>query len=120
LERIDSLRTEVETMGLMFRRRRPVARLAAGAATAGIAYHAGKRASQQDQYNEQAAAAYASTMNEPAPPPPQYVPAPAPPPVAAAAPADPIAQLGTLAELHEAGQLTDAEFAAAKSRLLGT
>ena len=51
-------------MGLMGRRRRrPVARLAAGAATAGIAYHAGKKRSQQDQYNDQASAAYDATQS---------------------------------------------------------
>ena len=109
-------------MGLMFRRARPIARLAAGAATAGVAYHAGKRAVQQDEYDQQASAAYAATMQQPAPP-PQYVPAP-PAPAGPVAPApamaqDPVAALGKLAELHQAGQLTDEEFAAAKSRLLG-
>jgi hypothetical protein len=34
-------------MGLFWRPRRPILRLAAGAATAGIAYHAGARRAQQ-------------------------------------------------------------------------
>lgn len=58
-------------MGLFMRPRRPVMRLAAGAATA------------------------------------------------ARAPADSTAELERLAKLHESGALTDTEFAAAKSRLLG-
>lgn len=47
-------------------------------------------------------------------------PAPPPPP-APAAPAgdDMIAKLGELGQLHQQGVLTDAEFAAAKQKLLG-
>jgi hypothetical protein len=44
-------------------------------------------------------------------------------PVAAApqpAPPNPTAELKDLAAMHESGALTDAEFAAAKARLLGT
>ena len=63
-------------MGLSFRPRRPLLRLATGAATAGIAYHAGQRRAEQDAYNQQAAAAYDAVQ---APPPPQGPP-PAPPP----------------------------------------
>jgi hypothetical protein len=100
-------------VGLFFRPRRPLLRLAAGAATAGIAYHAGQRRAEQDAYNEQAAAAYEATQ---APPPPQPAYAPAP---AAAPPADSIAELERLARLHESGALTDQEFAAAKARALG-
>jgi hypothetical protein len=98
-------------MGLMFRRRRPLARLAVGAATAGVAYHAGQRRSEQDQYNEQASAAYAA-QNEA--PPPQYVP----PPPAATGGSD-VDELSKLADLHDSGALSDEEFAAAKSKLLG-
>jgi len=50
-------------------------------------------------------------------PEPAYAPAPvaaAPPPPAR----DPIEQLKELAELHQAGVLTDTEFAAQKARLL--
>ncbi len=108
-------------MGLMFRRRRPVARLAAGAATAGIAYHAGRRREQQDQYNQQATDAYAASQPPPQPEPqPQYAPAPPPPPAAPAAPGDPTgAELSRLAELHQSGALTDEEFTAAKAKVLG-
>ena len=88
-------------MGLMFRPRRPLMRVAAGAATATVAYKAGQRRTQQNQYNDQAQA-------------PQAVPAPAPAP-----PADSTAELERLAKLHESGALNDEEFAAAKSKLLG-
>jgi hypothetical protein len=81
-------------------------RLAAGAATARVAYRAGQRRATQDDTNEQASALYQAT---------QAAPPPAPPP----APADSTAELERLAKLHESGALTDAEFAAAKSRLLG-
>jgi len=99
-------------MGLFFRPRRPLLRLATGAATAGIAYHAGQRRAEQDAYNQQASAAYDAVQ---APPPPQ-APPPAPP---AAAATDPIAELERLNRLHESGALTDQEFTAAKARALG-
>jgi hypothetical protein len=98
-------------MGLMMRRRRPLARMAVGAATAGVAYHAGKRRSEQDQYNEQASAAY---ENQQQAPPPEYVP----PPPAPTGDSD-VDQLSKLAELHDSGALSDEEFGAAKSKLLG-
>ena len=41
-------------MGLMFRPRRPLMRVAAGAATATVAYKAGQRRTQQNQGNDQA------------------------------------------------------------------
>ena len=90
-------------MGMMFRPRRPLMRVAAGAATAGVAYKAGRRRTEQNQYNDQAQAA-----------PPPAAPAPAAP-----APADSTAELERLAKLHESGALNDEEFAAAKSKLLG-
>lgn len=99
-------------MGLMFRRRRPIARLAVGAATAGVAYHAGRRRAEQDQYNDEASAAYAATQ-EPAPPPAQYV-APAP-----ASTGGEVDELSRLAQMHDSGALSDDEFAAAKAQLLG-
>jgi hypothetical protein len=122
------LNCEEALMGLMFRRRRPVARLAAGAATAGIAYHAGRRRAEQDAYNDQAAAAYEATQGavpQYAPPPyptapypaPAYAAAPAPAPAPAASPG--VEELGRLVALHDAGDLTDAEFSAAKAKLLG-
>ena len=98
-------------MGLFLRPRRPLMRLAAGAATATVAYHAGQRRAEQDAYNEQAQAAYAATQ---APPPAYAAAAPAPAPEA-----DPIAELERLARLHESGALSDDEFAAAKARVLG-
>jgi uncharacterized membrane protein YebE (DUF533 family) len=85
-------------MGLMFRPRRPLMRVAAGAATATVAYKAGQRRQQQNEYSDQA--------------PPAAAPAPAPA-------ADSTAELERLAKLHESGALTDAEFSAAKSKLLG-
>ena len=99
-------------MGLMFRRRRPLARLAVGAATAGVAYHAGRRRAEQDEYNQEASEAYAATQSQPAPPP--YV-APA-----AASTGGEVGELSRLAQMHDSGALTDDEFAAAKARLLGT
>ncbi|HKF91656.1 MAG TPA: SHOCT domain-containing protein [Acidimicrobiia bacterium] len=95
-------------MGMMFRPRRPLMRVAAGAATATVAYKAGQRRTQQNQYNEQAQSAYAQTQAAP----PQAAPAPA-------ASGDSTAELERLAKLHESGALTDEEFAAAKSKLLG-
>ncbi|HEX4528056.1 MAG TPA: SHOCT domain-containing protein [Acidimicrobiia bacterium] len=96
-------------MGLMFRRRRPLMRVAGAAAVGTVAYQSGKRHEEQAQVNEQAQQAYAATQ-----PPPQQAAAPA------AAPADDTtAELERLAQLHQSGALTDDEFAAAKSKLLG-
>jgi hypothetical protein len=95
-------------MGLLMRPRRPLLRAAAGAATAGIAYHQGKKRAQQDAYNEQASAAYAATAAPMAPAAPAQAP-----------PAGSASELERLARLHESGALTDAEFGAAKSQLLG-
>ncbi len=86
-------------MGMMFRPRRPLMRVAAGAATATVAYKAGQRRTQQNQANEQAQAA--------------------PHPAAAAPTTDSTAELERLAKLHESGALNDEEFAAAKAKLLG-
>ena len=101
-------------MGLFLRPRRPLLRLAAGAATATVAYRAGQRRAEQDAYNEQAQAAYAATQAQ-APPPAYAAPPPAPAPAT-----DTIAELERLARLHETGALSDEEFAAAKARVLGT
>ena len=92
-------------MGLFLRPRRPLMRLAAGATTAAVAYNAGKRRVQQDTYNQQAETAYLATQ--------------APLGAAVAAPADTASELSKLAQLHDAGALTDDEFTAAKSKLLG-
>jgi hypothetical protein len=100
-------------MGLMFRRRRPLMRVAGAAALGTVAYQSGKRHEEQAQVNEQAQQAYAATQ-----PPPQPA-APAPAPAAAAQADDTTAELERLAQLHQSGALTDDEFAAAKSKLLG-
>ncbi|MFI1239818.1 SHOCT domain-containing protein [Nocardia salmonicida] len=79
----------------------------AGTATAtsnAINRRGARRAAEQQGYAEQQA-----------PPPPQQAP---PPPAAASAGQDTVAQLGQLAELHSSGALSDAEFAAAKAKLL--
>lgn len=47
---------------------------------------------------------------------PAYAPPPPPPPSGGG---DVVAELTKLSELHQAGALSDAEFAAAKSKLLG-
>ncbi|HEY3686781.1 MAG TPA: SHOCT domain-containing protein [Streptosporangiaceae bacterium] len=84
-------------MGLFFRPRRPLLRLAAGAATATVAYNAGRNRAEQEQ------------------PPPEYrPPAPAGPP-----PNDRLDELVRLARLHDSGAIDDAEFATMKSRLIG-
>jgi hypothetical protein len=77
-------------------------RLAAGAAVGTVAYQAGKRHEARDQDGEPAEPAAAQ--------------APAP---AATAATDPTAELERLAQLHSSGALTDAEFTAAKAKLLG-
>ena len=86
-------------------------RLAAGAATAGVAYHAGKRQARQDAEGDQASydagAAQASA----------YAP---PPPAARGSASDSsVDDLNRLVELHDSGGLSDDEFAAAKAKLLG-
>jgi hypothetical protein len=80
-------------VGLFFRPRRPLLRLAAGATTATIACKAGQRRAEQDAYNEQAQAAYQATQ---APPPAYAAPAPA------AAP-----ETDTIAELERFRQYWD-------------
>ena len=62
----------------------------------------------QDAYNLRMQQAYSATRR---------VPPAAPTPTE---PADPIARLRDLAHLHETGALDDAEFAAAKAKVLGT
>jgi hypothetical protein len=98
-------------VGLFFRPRRPLLRLAAGATTATVAYRAGQRRAQQDADNEQAQVAYQATQ---APPPAYAAPAPA-----AAPETDTIVELERLSRLHESGALSDEEFTAAKARVLG-
>jgi hypothetical protein len=99
-------------MGLMYRRRRPIARLAVGAATAGIAYQAGKRRAERDRPEGQSAAGYGATRYEPAPQPSYVAPVPSPT-------GGEIDELARLVQMHASGALTDAEFTAAKAQLLG-
>jgi hypothetical protein len=66
----------------------------------------------QAQQAQMAAAAAAA-------PPPPPAPAPAPAPAAAAPAPDLMAQLQQLAQMRDAGILSDEEFAAAKAKLLG-
>ncbi|MFC9472623.1 SHOCT domain-containing protein [Nocardia sp. NPDC055002] len=87
-----------------------IARTAVVAGTATATSNAVNRRGAQRAAEQQA---YAQQQ---APPPPQQ-PAP-PPPAAPSAGNDTVAQLGKLAELHSAGALSDAEFAAAKAKLL--
>lgn len=110
----------------MFRRRRPLLR---AAAVGGGAYVAGKRRARNQAEQAQAETeqnARISDLEQ------QQASAQAPPPAAppAAAPAAPGAAGGTgpgslsdqlkqLSSLHEAGALSDTEFAAAKQKLLG-
>jgi len=93
-----------------------VARRQAGRYTEQDAQLAADRnaAYQRDMAAQQAPPQYA--------PQPQYAPAPpAPAPAAPAAAADPMfAELQQLADLHASGVLTDAEFSAAKAKVLGT
>ena len=63
--------------------------------------------SQQAAYNRQLQERFASTRRRP-------------PAVPAVAPPDPVAGLKDLAALHEAGDLSDAEFQAAKAKLLAS
>jgi membrane protease subunit (stomatin/prohibitin family) len=100
----------------MFRRRRPLLR---AAVVGGGAYMAGKHVAQKqdDQYAAEAEQNQRLSDLESQPQPQQQQPAPG-----AAAPASSatIDQLKQLSELHQQGVLTDAEFAAAKAKLLGT
>lgn len=90
-----------------FMRRRP---LVAAAVVGGAAYHMGKSASNA-QAHEQAQDAQIQQMSSQ----PVYA-APAP---AAAPSTDVTAELQKLAQMHQSGLLSDAEFSAAKQKLLG-
>jgi hypothetical protein len=66
-----------------------------------------RRVMQQDTYNWQMQQAYRATNRVP-----PRAPAPAPPP------RDPVSSLESLVKLHDAGVLTDAEFAKAKAKIV--
>jgi hypothetical protein len=93
----------------MFMRRRPLLR---AAAVGGGAYIAGKnvarRSAEQTQQEDEQNERISDLEQQPA----SAEQAPA------AAPASMLDQLNQLATLHEQGSLTDAEFSAAKARLL--
>ncbi|MCD9874829.1 SHOCT domain-containing protein [Streptomyces guryensis] len=95
-------------------RRRPLLR---GALVGGTAYAAGRRAAhaQQHEADQQAAIDQLQAQQTAAPVAPTAPTAPQP--SAGSALLDELARLG---ELRDHGVLTDAEFAAAKARLLGT
>ncbi|MFI6324966.1 SHOCT domain-containing protein [Nonomuraea sp. NPDC050556] len=106
-------------MGIFFRPRRPLMRLAAGATTAAVAYNAGKRGAQNSANEQDQNEALAEAQNQQAQLQAQInalssqqAPAPAPA-------SDPLAELERLAKLRESGVLTDAEFAAMKAKLIG-
>ena len=102
----------------MFRRRRPLLR---AAVVGGGAYMAGKsharHSMERQQYEDEQDARISDVEQQQASN--QQPPAPAPAP--APAPSSPmVSQLNELAALHQQGVLTDDEFAAAKSKLIGT
>jgi len=90
---------------------RGVARTAvvAGTATA-VSNRVSRR--QGERWAEQDSAEYQEQAAQPPPPPP-------PPPAAASDTDDMLAQLKQLGELHDAGVLTDEEFAAQKAKIMG-
>jgi len=112
----------------MFRRRRPLLRTAAVGGVAYAAGHHGGKKSAEQQNTDAQQNAQISDLQQPQAPPPAYQ-QPAPPPPAYQQPAPPatstgvtneqIAQLKQLGSLHESGVLTDAEFGAAKQKILG-
>ena len=112
--------------------RRAVVRTAVVGGTAyAVGHHAATKSAQQQQTDAQQDAQIADVQDQQAAQQQQAAqpvyqqPAYAPPPQAAApAPstglsADDISQLKQLGQLHESGVLTDAEFEAAKAKILG-
>jgi|SRR5690348_15388447 len=102
----------------MLRRRRPLLR---AAAVGGTAYAVGRHSGRQREEAAQAEADQNQRLadleqqqqyQQPPPPPP-------PPQQAAPAGSSMLDQLNQLNELHQQGALNDAEFAAAKAKLLG-
>ena len=91
--------------------------MVAGTATA-VSNRVSRR--QADRWQRQEAEQYPDQYAQPyaAAPPPAPAPAPAPPPPPAGGDAT-TAELERLANLRGQGMLTDAEFAAAKAKLLG-
>jgi hypothetical protein len=114
----------------MFRRRgRPgllgtVARTAvvAGTATAtanAVSRHGQQKAAEKQAYADQQAAEQQPVEQAPQPQPVNQAPPPAPAPAAAPSSDDLVGKIEQLASLRDSGVLSDAEFAAAKGKLLG-
>jgi Short C-terminal domain len=108
----------------MFMRRRPLLR---AAAVGGGAYMAGKRRAQNQADQAQTEAEQNARISDleqqqdsPQAPPPAAPPTPAPAAPGGSGPGSLSDQLKQLSSLHEAGALSDDEFAAAKQKLLGT
>jgi hypothetical protein len=75
-------------------------------------YRLPREPTQQDVYNRQLQESYAATRRVPSPMVESHV-------AATSSDRDPIADLKELAQLHASGALSDAEFAAAKAKVLG-
>ena len=88
----------------MFARRRPLARAAVVGGTAYVAGKAGAKAGASQAAEQQQYA--------------QPAPAPAAPPASGGMSEDSMAKLKQLADLHEQGILTDAEFEVQKQKIL--
>src|SRR5215472_15606800 len=109
----------------MFMRRRPLLR---AAAVGGGAYLAGRHVARRradQEYMDAEQDQRISTLEQQQQAPAGYSPAPGPPPAPAPAEAQAAGpsmadQLNQLADLHRQGVLDDAEFAAAKAKLLGS
>lgn len=106
----------------MLRRRRPLLR---AAAVGGTAYAVGRHSGRQREEAAQAEADQNQRIGDleqqqyQQPPPQQYQQPPPPPQQAAPAGPSMLDQLNQLNDLHQQGALTDAEFTAAKAKLLG-
>jgi hypothetical protein len=96
-----------------FARRRPLLR---AAVIGGGAYAVGRGAANRSAQQAQAQQAPPESQTQQAP----QVPQQAPPPADPAAGDSMLDQLDKLTALHGQGALTDAEFSAAKAKLLGT
>jgi Short C-terminal domain len=91
----------------LVRRRRPLLR----AAAVGGAAYMGKRAGERDAQREQPAGEQPAGQG--------FSAAPAPPPAGGGLSSESVTRLKELAELHDQGVLTDAEFEQQKRALLG-
>src|SRR6266566_1647234 len=107
----------------MLMRRRLLRTAAVGCVAYAAGHHVANKSAQQQQTDAQQNAQIADVQDQQAA---QQQPPPPPPPPLAAAPApsggltdDGISQLKQLGQLHESGVLTDAEFEAAKQKILG-